>query len=238
MQTLPFSSGVNIGWQLSEFQRLVGSYQFRYDDYSRDEETTESFRPPASTVTNGLGLSWEWKRSGYSLVAGGTNHRRGEWTPWGNPGDYSPDHKDYLKYSASLTKDFFFGFHKIHLNAAYFGGQDLDRFSKYQFGFFDETRVHGVPSSGVRFSELGMLRGSYSFNLFEQYRLDLFLDQAFGNDPDLVSEWQPLTGLGVGFNMRGPWSTLIRGEVGKSFLPAQYREPGSVVFQIQILKPL
>ena len=30
--------------------------------------------------------------------------------------------------------------------------------------------------------ELGAVRGSYSFNLFEQYRLDLFVDRALGRD--------------------------------------------------------
>ena len=33
-------------------------------------------------------------------------------------------------------------------------------------------------------------------------------------------------------------TALIRGDVGKSFLPDRYRKPGSLVFQIQVLKPL
>ena len=53
----------------------------------------------------------------------------------------------------------------------------------YQFGFFDENRIHGVPSAGVRFGELAMLRTGYSFNLFDLYRVDLFLEQAIGKDP-------------------------------------------------------
>ena len=71
-------------------------------------------------------------------------------------------------------------FQKIHLNAAWFSGRDLDRFSQYQFGLFDDTRIHGVPASGVRYGELAMARGSYSLNVFEQYRLDFFVDQAWG----------------------------------------------------------
>ncbi len=103
-----------------------------------------------------------------------------------------------MKYSASLSRDFFFNvFHKIHLNGAWFGGRDLDRFAKYQFGMFDDTRIHGVPASGVRFGELGMLRGSYSFNIFEQYRLDLFLEQAWGRDRAFDDLWQPITGIGT-----------------------------------------
>ena len=91
--------------------------------------------------------------------------------------------RTYTKYTASLSRDFYFNaFQKLHLNTAWFGGRDLDRFSKYQFGLFDDTRIHGVPASGVRFGELAMARGSYSFNIFEQYRLDLFVEQAWGRE--------------------------------------------------------
>jgi hypothetical protein len=139
----------------------------------------------------------------------------------------------------SLSKDFFIQpFHKIHVNAAYYGGSRLDRFSMYQFGLFDENRIHGVPSNGVRFSDLAMFRGSYSFNLFDQYRLDVFVDQALGRDRLLDDKWRSVSGLGVGFNVRFLYGTLLRGEIGKSFLPDLYRGSGSVVGQVMVLKPL
>ncbi len=236
--SLPFSTGINVGWQMTQFQRLVVNYQFRFDHFGTDQLTAPTFAAPVSTATNGAGVIWDWKRAGYSLVAGATGFRRMSWQPWGNPDEYDPSHRDYLKYSASLTKDFLFGIHKVRLNTAYYGGRELDRFSKYQFGFFDDNRIHGVPASGVRFADLGMFRGSYSFNLFEQYRLDLFIDQAIGRDPAVARTWQAVTGLGLGFNMRGPRGTLLRGDFGKSLLPSRYREPGSLVFQVQVLKPL
>jgi hypothetical protein len=238
LTTLPFSTGVNLGWQVSQFQKITASYQFLFNAFSREDGTAPAFRVPVSTVTNGLGLSFEWKQGGYSLVASGTSYSRAKWEPWGEAGDYRPTDRQYLKYSVSLSKDFFFGIQKIHINSAYYGGRDLDRFSAYQSGFYDDNRIHGVPSAGVRFGELAMFRGGYSFNLFDQYRLDLFLDQAYGKDHRLASGWQAVTGVGLGGNMRGPFDTMLRGEVGKSFLPSQYRRPGSLVVQIQILKPL
>jgi hypothetical protein len=238
LTTRPFSTGINVGWQMAEFQKIVASYQFHFDAYSVDAATAATFRPPVSTVTNGVGLSWEWKQAGYSFVAGGTSYRRAQWEPWGEPGDYRATDQSYLKYLASLSKDFFFGLQKVHLNTAYYGGRDLDRFSAYKFGLFDDNKVHGVPSSGVRFGELGMVRGSYSFNLFDQYRFDLFLDQAFGRDTRLATDWQSVSGVGIGGNIRGPLNTLLRADVGKGFLPSQYRQPGSLIVQFQILKPL
>ncbi len=242
LRTLPFSTGANVGWRFAGFNRLVASYQFRFDKFSAEDTTAEDFGVPASTVTNGLGLSWEWKRHAYSFTAGWTGYRRARWVPWGGPDLASLDddraHRDYAKYSLSATKAFFTGVHKVSINAAYYGGRDLDRFSQYQFGLFDEHRVRGVPSAGVRFAELGMLRGAYSFNLLDVYRVDLFLDQALGRDRRVDPGWDPVTGVGVAFSMRGPRNTMVRGDVGKSFLPSRYRKPGSLVFQIQVLKPL
>ncbi|MCC7127140.1 MAG: hypothetical protein IT178_20025 [Acidobacteria bacterium] len=238
VRTIPFTTGATVGWRFAEFNRLVGNYQFRYDWYGSETATAPDFTPPQSTATNGLGVSWEWKRGANALTATWTGFRRAGWRAWGRDGDYDPAHRDYAKYSLSASKVYFTGFHKVTLNAAYYGGRDLDRFSKYQFGLFDENRIRGVPSAGVRFGELAMLRGAYSFNLFDLYRIDLFLDQAMGRDRALSPDWQPITGTGVAFSLRGPRNTMVRGDIGKSFMPGRYRKPGTIVFQIQVLKPL
>lgn len=236
--TWPLTTGVNLGWQFTPFQKLSAQYQFRFDGFIRDTTTSEEFRVPASTVTNGLGGGWEYRRGGYSIVLNGASFARAGWRTWG----FAPDPESgstYLKYSASVSRDFYFkGFHKIHLNGAWFGGKDLDRFAKYQFGMFDDTRIHGVPASGVRFEELGVARGSYSFNIFDIYRLDLFLEQAWGRDRALDPAWQPITGIGAAANLRAPWGTLLRVDVGKSFLPERFKNVGSATLQVMFLKPL
>ena len=238
LQTIPFSTGLNLGYQFTPFQKVSLNYQLRYDHYAANDETAADFVVPVSTFTNGLTLAYEYRRGGYTLQATGALYRRASWERWGREGDYDPAQQDYAKWSASLSKDFFAGLHKFRLNLAYFGGHDLDRFSMYQFGLFDETRIHGVPTSGVRFPELAMARATYSLNLLELYRLDVFLDQALGRDPYDAAEWHPVTGLGVGFNLRGPFRTLVRGEIGKSFLPPVYSEAGSYNAQITFFKPL
>ena len=47
-----------------------------------------------------------------------------------------------------------------------------------------------------------------------------------------------MTGLGVAVNLRARWNTILRAEVGKSFLPSGYRDVGSTTLQIMLLKPL
>lgn len=236
--TWPLTTGVNLGWQYTPFQKATFQYQFRFDGFARDTTTSDAFVVPASTITNGFGGAWEYRRGGYSVAANGAWFTRAGWRDWGLEPD--PASKPtYVKYSASVSRDFYFNvFHKIHLNGAWFGGRDLDRFAKYQFGMFDDTRIHGVPASGARFEELAMARGSYSFNIFEQYRVDLFAEQAWGRDKALDPAWHPITGIGAALNLRAPWGTILRVDAGKSFLPDRYEGIGSATLQVMLLKPL
>jgi hypothetical protein len=238
--TWPLTAGLNLGWQYTPFQKALLQYHVRYDAFVRDRTTAETFEVPDSGLTQGLGGQWELRRGGYSLLGSATWFARTNWTPWGAQGDVDPHPSgNYAKYAAHLSKDWFFEpFQKVHVNASYFGGSRLDRFSRYQFGLFDDTRIHGVPASGVRFDELAMVRGSYSLNIFEQYRLDLFVEQARGRDRAIDTVWQDLTGVGAAVNFRAPWNTILRADAGKSFLPARYKGVGTIVFQIMVLKPL
>ena len=238
MQARPFSTGLNLGYQFTDFQKITVSYQLRHDSYKANDKTAPDFVLPVSTFTNGFALSYEYRKGGYTFQGNAAFYRRMRWEPWGREGDYNGSQREYSHYGASLSKDFFGGIHKLHLNIAYFGGHDLDRFSMYEFGLFDETRIHGVPSAGVRFPELAMVRAAYSLNLLELYRLDVFVDQALGRDPYDPTAWHGVTGLGIGFNLRGPFRTLVRGEVGKSFLPSFYSGAGSYNAQITFFKPI
>lgn len=240
--TWPLSSSVNLGWQANAFLKVSTQYQFRFDGFARDSTTDDSFVVPSSTTTHGIGAAGEYRRGGYSIVANATVFRRSSWKTWG-AADALQTAEDsrarYAKYSVIVSRDFHLdAFQKLHIDAGMFGGRDLDRFSRYQFGMFDDTRIHGVPASGIRFDELRLLRGSYSFNIFEQYRLDLFLEQAWGQDRPTGRQWQPLTGTGVGVNMRAPWNTILRVDFGHSFLPDRYSGLGSTTLQVMVLKPL
>ena len=238
--TWPLTAGGNLGWQYTPFQKAAVQYQFRFDGFIKDRDTAETFVPPPSTTTHGLGLLWEYRRGGYSVVLNAAVNRRLGWRTWGDPLNPEESKATYAKYSASLSRDFVLGpFQKIHVDGAWFGGDDLDRLSRYQFGLFEATRIHGVPSSGLRFDDILLARGAYSFNVFEQYRLDLFLDQAWGRDRTFGDDRQPITGIGAAVNFRTPWwGTLLRADIGKAFLPGRYDGVGSTVVQVMLQKPL
>jgi hypothetical protein len=238
--TWPMSTGLNLGWQYTAFQKLTGQYQFRFDAYVNDTTTAADFTLPASTLTNGVGLAWEYRRGGYTLMASDTEYRRAGWAAWGsgiNASTAPAPGESYSRYQVALSRDWYFKtFQKVHVNGAYFGGRDLDRFSKYQFGMFDDTRIHGVPASGVRYAELSMLRTAYTMNIFDIYRVDLFAEQAWGRD--LREPWEPMTGIGAAVHFRAPKSTILRADFGKSFLADRFQSVGSYTLQVLILKPL
>jgi len=242
--TWPLSTGFNLGWQATPFQKASFGYQFRFDGYVKDRTTAEDFEVPTSTVTQGLGGAWDYRRGGFVVQAHGTWFARAAWGPWGprlsdDPIATTTTPQTYEKYQVNVSRDFYVSaFQKLHLNTAWFGGRRLDRFAKYQFGLFDDTRIHGVPASGVRFGELRMVRGSYSLNIFDQYRLDLFLDQAWGRDDPGQGPFDPISGFGIAVNVRAPWNTILRADFGKSILPDRYGALGSTTFQIMLLKPL
>jgi hypothetical protein len=243
--TWPLSTGLNLGWQATPFLKGTLQYQLRFDAYLPDRTTAAAFQPPSNTLTNGIGGAWEYRRGGYNFLANATWYLRSRWEEWGFPSSVdegaptAAEARTYAKYSVSASKEVFLGpFQKFHVNGAWFGGRDLDRFVKYQFGMFDDTRIHGVPAGGVRFGELAMARGSYSLNVFEQYRLDLFVEHAWGRDHPSDSDWQSIPGLGVAVNFRAPWNTILRADVGKSFLPERYSSLGSATLQVLLLKPL
>jgi hypothetical protein len=242
--TWPLTTGFNLGWQATPFQKASFQYQFRFDAYVKDRTTAENFDVPSSTVTQGFGGAWDYRRGGIVVQLNGAWFGRAAWRPWGAhetdelvAPTTSP--QTYQKYQVNVSRDFYVSaFQKLHLNTAWYSGRNLDRFAKYQFGLFDDTRIHGVPASGVRFGELTMARGSYSLNIFEQYRLDLFLDQAWGRDEPGRGLWDPISGFGIAVNVRAPWNTILRADFGKSLLPARYGPLGSTTLQIMFLKPL
>jgi len=233
------STGLNLGYQFTDFQKVTLSTHVQYDAYLTSPGNTDpAFVVPASTPTVNGAVNYEYRRAGYSLLGSYAYYQRATWETWGYGDDFDPSSRSFTKYNLGLSKDYYFWtFSKVHLNAAYYGGQREDRFSMYRFGLFDETRMRGIPSAGVRFSELGMVRASYSFNLLNMYRLAAYLDQAWGHTPD-SSDWESTTGVGFEVNFRGPKTTMLKLGVGKGFLPPVYRGSGSWVVEFMVFKPI
>jgi hypothetical protein len=239
LQGRKVSTGVNLGYQLSDAQKLTVSSHAEFNAFSAVSGVTSAdFVVPVSTTTINGGVNYEYRRGGYSLLGSWAYFRRASWERWGTGVDYDPATRSYTKYNLGLSKDFHFKqINTVRVNGGYYGGQRQDRFPMYRFGLFDETRMRGVPSAGVRFADLAMFRASYSFNLFNLYRLGLYADQAWGRTPGQRS-WASTTGVGFEANFPGPKTTMMKLGIGKGFLPEMYRGSGSVVVEFMLFKPI
>ena len=92
-------------------------------------------------------------------------------------------------------------------------GHDLDRFSRFAFGAFD-NRLRGFPAALIRYDRGAVFRGSAAWALGSRIRLDGFLDTAFVHDPGLANGLTRLTGIGAALEAPAPFGTLIAAEWG------------------------
>lgn len=205
------------GRPIGSFVKLSSEYELTYLGYGRTSNTADAFRLPSDHVRHSFQLGGRFARSGYSLGLSGSYNLRSQWEEWGFPGNpaFSPDHEDYLRWGAGFAKSWYLpSFQKVGVEVNYVDGQDLDRFSKYDFGFFGSTRVHGYQSDLVKATSAYLTHLSYGFELGKAIRLDLVADAAWATDEEAGLDNELLAGVGLQGTVIGPWQTLINLDFG------------------------
>jgi hypothetical protein len=214
---LPANVDFRLGHPIGNFVKISGDYQISYFHYGTADTTGSGFVLPSDNILHSLSLQTSFARSGYRLSASGSYNIRSQWDAWGFPGnpDFSKDKRDFLRWDAEASKNWYLPkFQKIGLEFDYSSGSDLDRFSKYQFGFFGSTRVHGYQSDSVRASTVYAGHASYGFEIGEAFRLDGIADAALATDREDGLRNELLGGVGIAGTFIGPWSTVVNLDVG------------------------
>jgi len=217
VKSLPARISLNLGHPLGHFGKLAARYHAEYRFFSRADTTAKGFVLPADHLTHRLDLEAKYTRNGYQASLGGEVHRRSTWEPWGLPGneEYDPKAKDYTTWRGSLSKTWHLkGFRKLGVEVAYLGGADLDRFSKYTFGFFGDTRVHGYQSDRVRAEEAWLAHAAYGLDVGEVLRIDALADAAWATDKISGLDRELLAGVGLQGTFLGPWQTVVNLDIG------------------------
>ncbi len=204
----------SLGRPFGSFTKLDLRYELSWNKFQRADETGESFVLPSDHLSHGVGATLRYIRSGYRLVAGGAWNRRGEWRPWGPAAaNLTPD--SYTLWNVGAAKTWHLPkFQKVGLALEYRGGSDLDRFSKYEFGFFSDVNVHGYQSDKVRAERAASAHVSYGFELGEIFRVDLVGDAAWATDRASGLDRELLAGAGIVGTFIGPWGTVVNMDVG------------------------
>lgn len=206
-----------LGRPLGSFVKVSLEAGLRYIEYSRADETAEDFILPRDHIDRSLSLDLRYSRQGWRAGIDAGFHSRSDWEPWGLPGgdDFDPEDEDYLRYGASVGKNWYLpNFRKVGAELEWAGGQDLDRFSKYELGFFSDIRVHGYQSDRVRAEEVVAGHFTYGFEVGQFLRLDGVLDVASANDKEFGLQDEFLAGFGIAGTFQGPWATLVNLDVG------------------------
>jgi hypothetical protein len=217
VKVLPLVLTARAGHPIFNFGKVDLSFTAAHLTYQRAEETAPGFVIPQDTFLFGPTISAEYTRWGYNLALSWDHTTRTSWEPWGNVAEYDESQKSFMRYSASLGKSFYLPrFQRIGIDVNYLDGQRLDRFSKYELGFFGAQRVHGVQSGSVRAERAFIGHLSYGFVFSEQFRIEAFYDHAVLDDESAGIRREPFQGLGIAGQTVGPYGTLLRLDVGKA----------------------
>ncbi len=232
VETRSGNVGFKLGRPLGNFVKVSSEYTLAHHDYGTTDNTIAGFVPPGNHLTHSLQLNGRFARAGWRVGLEGSLHRRSEWEPWGLPGnpDYFAEAQDYSLWGATLSKNWYLPyFQKIGAEVNYLGGSDLDRFSKYEFGFFGASRVHGYQSDRVRATEVTAGHLSYGFEIGEAFRLEAVADAALATDEDAGLDQELLAGIGVNGTFLGPWQTVVNLDLG---VPVQGPDDGFVLYVV------
>ena len=204
----------SLGRPLGSYTKLDFRYELSWNRFQRADETGANMVLPTDHLSHSLGTTLRYTRSGYRLVLGGSWNRRGDWEPWGLDGaNVTPD--TYTLWNAGVARTWHLPrFQKVGLSFEYVDGADLDRFSKYEFGFFSDVAVHGYQSDKVRAERAAAAHLSYGFELGQLFRIDLVGDAAWATDRASGLDNELLAGAGIVGTFIGPWGTVVNMDVG------------------------
>jgi len=208
-----------LGRPLGNFTKLDFTYALRFDQYSEADDTAENFVLPQDTLTQTFQTELSYNRAGYRVALEGSFNQRSDWEFWGLPGntDFDPVQEDYIRWQVTLAKTWWLPkFTKLGIEIEHLNGEDLDRFSRYDFGIFGDSSVGGYPSGLVRADEATGLHLSYGFNFGEVFRLELEGDAVWATNESTGLDNELLGGIGLGGSLTLPWQTLVNFEIGQA----------------------
>jgi hypothetical protein len=191
-------------------------YEFDYVAYARGDVTSPSFRLPVNQRVHGLRLGLDVRRGGWQGDFWWSASRRIAWRPWGTPDElaYEPSQADFQRFGAGVLRSVALSPRiSARIEAALMAGVDLDRFSRFTFGTFD-NRLHGYPSALIRYDRGGVIRTAMGWSAAKGLRVDGFADTAQVHDPGFGRGLRNYTGFGAAVEVPAPGHTLAAVEWG------------------------
>ena len=213
-------------------------YDLDYTHLTRGDQTAPDFLVPADQIVHGARISLDGQRAGWNGSIWWNPARRSGWHAWGRrPDDYDSGQRDFQRYGATLARSAVLTPRLVaRAEAAWMAGRDLDRFSRYSFGTFD-NRLRGYPSALIRYDRGGVVRTALAWGAAKLVRMDGFVDTAWVHDPGFGRGLRNYTGVGGAVEAPAPFGTLLALEWGYGFKGVNTNGSlGTQVFRISGVK--
>jgi hypothetical protein len=252
--------GLRASWQATTHLSVTGSVYFAYDNFLRTSQADEQYELPRNGLNILPGVEIKYNREGYVFDAQGTRGERIDWRPFGcaslalppagcassspNPPPQNAlllqrPQNAFTLYNADLNKDYYIRkFTKGGWDLSYWGGDQLDRFSRYFPSFLASPRLHGIPPGTDSFDAIAMANVHYGFNVLDLFKVDGMYAYARARNLDESLQYRKFDGLETNFNTPGPWNTLVQGTVSYALDGNIARYNSRWAVYILVFKPL
>lgn len=259
------TAGVRASWQASTHLSVTASNYFAYDNFLRTSQADEQYELPRNGLNILPGVEIKYTRKGYVFDAQGTRGERIGWRPFGcaslgqtapgcgalssnpPPSPLPPENSllvqrpqnGFTLYDADLNKDYYIGkFTKGGWDLSYWGGDQLDRFSRYFPSFLTSPRLHGIPPGTDSFDAIAMANVHYGFNVLDLVKIDGMYAYARARNLDESLQFRKFDGLEVNLNTPGPMNTIVQGTISYALDGNIPRYNSRWAAYILIFKPL
>ena len=240
--------GVRATWLATTHLSLTATGYLEEDLYHAASDTSSQYVVPRSGIAVIPGAQIRFTDKGYIFTADGSRGQRIAWKQFGCTAaslqldGCSPAQaleSGYTLYDGDLNKDYYFRkFTKGGWDLSYYGGNQLDRFSRYFPSIFSQPNIHGIPSGTDSFDAIAMANAHYGFNVMDVVKFDLLYNYARARNQEESSQFRKFDGLESRVNTPGPFGTLIQSTVSYALDGniARYNSRWGVLFMI--FKPL
>lgn len=189
-------------------------YELGYTAFDRAGSTASSFAVPVDALVHGARVSLDADSGPWTVSAWWNPAARQRWAPWGFEDEADVSRfRAFQRFGASVARTLALGTRvSSRVEAAWMGGSDLDRFSRYAFDAFG-NRLRGYPTASIRYDRGAVARTVTSWTA-RGWRADVFGDVAVVRDPGFGERMRGYPGTGAAVEVSGPFRTLWAVEWG------------------------
>jgi hypothetical protein len=232
-------TGIRATWQPMTGFSITASSYLSYEFYHGTSSLDPNYVLPRNGVTFLPGAELKYARQGYIFTATGSVGRRIGWQQFGDPAQPAPLHPTYTLYSADLKKSVYIKkFTKAGVDFGYYGGTQLDRFSRYIPSFFTTPRIPGVPGGTDSFDAMAIGSAYYGFKVRDSIKLQLEYSYARARNTDESLQFRKFDGLEFNSGTAGFKGTYVQSTISYALdgnIPRYNSRWGAY---IMIFKPL